>query len=57
MYFVEDARLRNRTTGRDHNLSSDDDMLEVNNVGSHHGENTIFSDPSIRIDDSSSYSE
>lgn len=54
--FVEDARLRNRTAGRDTNLSSDDDMLEVNNVGSHHGENTVLSEH-VRIDDASSHSE
>ncbi|KOC66760.1 H(+)/Cl(-) exchange transporter 3 [Habropoda laboriosa] len=54
VYFVEDARSRNRTTGRDINLSSDDDMLEVNNVGSH-GENTVLSEHCIRIDDASSH--
>lgn len=56
-YFIEDAQLRNRSGGRVTNLSSDDDMLEVNNIGSHHAENTVLSEHTIRIDDASSHSE
>lgn len=57
VYFVEDVRSRNRSIGRDNNLSSDDDMLEVNNIGTHQGENAVLSEHCIRIDDASSHSE
>ncbi|XP_033312288.1 H(+)/Cl(-) exchange transporter 5 isoform X1 [Bombus bifarius] len=55
VYFVEDVRSRNRNTARDSTISSDDDMLEVNNVNSHHGQNTVLSEHCIRIDDASSH--
>lgn len=51
---TEDVRLR--TGKRETNLSSDDDMLDINHPMSHHSDNNMLSD-CVRIDDTSSHSK
>lgn len=53
---TEDARLRTGSIKRETNLSSDDDMLDINHHTSHHSDNNILSD-CVRIDDASSHSK
>lgn len=52
---TEDVRLRTGSVKRETNLSSDDDMLDINHHTSHHSDN-ILSD-CVRIDDASSHSK
>lgn len=52
---TEDVRLRTGTVRRETNLSSDDDMLDINHHTSHHSDN-VLSD-CVRIDDASSHSK
>lgn len=51
---TEDVRLQTGSVRRETNLSSDDDMLDVNHHVSHHSDNNILSD-CVRIDDASSH--
>lgn len=53
---TEDVRLRSGPVRRETNLSSDDDMLDVNHHTSHYSDNNVMSD-CVRIDDASSYSK
>lgn len=52
---TEDVRLRTGSVRRETNLSSDEDMLDINHH--HHSDSNVLSDHMIRIDDTSSHSK
>lgn len=52
--ITEDVRLRTGTIRRETNLSSDEDMLDINHTS--HSDNNVLSD-CVRIDDASSHSK